>query len=61
MVADQIMSRGVLNPRVIGALQKVPREEFVPKTLRDRAYEDAALPIRVQADHQSAVDGCTNE
>ncbi len=45
MVADQIMSRGVLNPRVIGALQKVPREEFVPKTLRDRAYEDAALPI----------------
>ena len=45
MVADQIMSRGVLNPRVIGALQKVPREEFVPKTLRVRAYEDAALPI----------------
>ena len=45
MVADQIMSRGVSNPRVISALRKVPREAFVPKTLRDRAYEDAALPI----------------
>ena len=45
MVADQIMSRGVSSPRVISALQKVPREAFVPKTLRNRAYEDAALPI----------------
>ena len=45
MVTDQIMSRGVSNPRVIGALQKVPREAFVPKILRGRAYEDAALPI----------------
>ena len=45
MVADQIMIRSVSNPRVISALQKVPREAFVSKTLRDRAYEDAALPI----------------
>ena len=45
MVVDQIIGRGVSNPRVISALQKVPREAFVPEAIRARAYEDAALPI----------------
>ena len=45
MVADQVTSRGVNNLRVISALQKVPREIFVPAKIRDRAYDDVALPI----------------
>ncbi len=34
-----------LDPRVIAALGRVPREEFLPPTLRDRAYENLPLPI----------------
>ena len=31
--------------RVLAAMEKVPREVFVPEELRTRAYEDTALPI----------------
>src|SRR3989344_3741507 len=30
---------------IISAFSKVPRENFVPKALEERAYEDIALPI----------------
>ena len=45
MVADQLTCRGISDPLVIAALRKVPREIFVPEEIRDRAYDDAALPI----------------
>lgn len=34
-----------LSPSVLDALRDVPRHEFVPSSLRDRAYEDRPLPI----------------
>jgi protein-L-isoaspartate(D-aspartate) O-methyltransferase len=37
--------RGFDDERVLGAMGRVPRELFVPEALRDRAYEDGALPI----------------
>ena len=45
MVAAQIARRGVTDVRVLAAMERVPRELFVPERLRRRAYEDAALPI----------------
>jgi protein-L-isoaspartate(D-aspartate) O-methyltransferase len=45
MVREQIMARGVTEARVLAALSRVPRHEFVPLSLRDRAYEDGPLPI----------------
>ncbi len=45
MVRDQIRSRGVTNPLVLKAMERVPREEFVPPSSRERAYEDCPLPI----------------
>lgn len=45
MVRDQIEARGVRDPAVLGALRRVPRHEFVPPGLRDRAYADHPLPI----------------
>jgi protein-L-isoaspartate(D-aspartate) O-methyltransferase len=38
-------ARGIIDVRVLDAMLRVPREEFVPQSLRDRAYEDNALPI----------------
>jgi protein-L-isoaspartate(D-aspartate) O-methyltransferase len=45
MVRYQLHRRGVTNSRVLAAMASVPREAFVPATLRRRAYADAPLPI----------------
>ena len=45
MVERQLRERDVTDERVLAAMERVPRELFVPEALRDHAYEDAALPI----------------
>ena len=45
MVQDQILGRGIRNRRVLEAMKKIPREEFVPLEFRRMAYRDRALPI----------------
>lgn len=46
MVERQLRRRGIGDQRVLAAMEAVPREAFVPETLRSRAYADSALPIR---------------
>jgi protein-L-isoaspartate(D-aspartate) O-methyltransferase len=45
MVEDQLRGRDIVDERVLAAMERVPRELFVPKGERHRAYADAALPI----------------
>jgi protein-L-isoaspartate(D-aspartate) O-methyltransferase len=45
MVEEQLRRRGIGDERVLAAMASVPRELFVPERVRDRAYDDAALPI----------------
>jgi protein-L-isoaspartate(D-aspartate) O-methyltransferase len=45
MVDDQLRGRDIADERVLAAMERVPRELFVPPDLRGRAYDDAALPI----------------
>jgi protein-L-isoaspartate(D-aspartate) O-methyltransferase len=45
MVEEQLRRRGIVDERVLAAMARVPRELFVPEPVRDRAYDDAALPI----------------
>ena len=45
MVERQLRARGIGDGRVLAAMGSVPREEFVPETMRNRAYADSALPI----------------
>ena len=45
MVSEQIMARGVHDPRVLEALRQVPRHRFVPPEYADMAYSDGPLPI----------------
>jgi protein-L-isoaspartate(D-aspartate) O-methyltransferase len=45
MVARQLRARGITDERVLEAMERVPRELFVPESLRRHAYDDAALPI----------------
>jgi protein-L-isoaspartate(D-aspartate) O-methyltransferase len=45
MVERQLRRRGIEDERVLAAMEAVPREAFVPESLRHRAYADSALPI----------------
>ena len=36
---------GIDDSRVLSAIEKIPREIFVPKNFRNQAYENIALPI----------------
>jgi protein-L-isoaspartate(D-aspartate) O-methyltransferase len=50
MVQRDIEARGIRDERVLAAMRRVPREQFVPDRVRDAAYDDGALPI---AAHQT--------
>jgi protein-L-isoaspartate(D-aspartate) O-methyltransferase len=45
MVANQVEARGVRSKKVLDAMRKVPREQFLPEGLKEFAYEDSPLPI----------------
>ena len=45
MVELQLRRRGIEDERVLAAMERVPRELFVPQEVRWMAYADAALPI----------------
>ncbi len=45
MVERNIAGRGVRDGLVLEAMRRVPRELFLPKHLREFAYEDSPLPI----------------
>jgi protein-L-isoaspartate(D-aspartate) O-methyltransferase len=45
MVDEQLSRRGIRDGRVLQAMAKVPRENFVSPELRGQSYADAPLPI----------------
>jgi protein-L-isoaspartate(D-aspartate) O-methyltransferase len=45
MLEKQLRRRGITDSSVLSAMDLVWREEFVPNEFRQRAYEDAPLPI----------------
>ena len=45
MVARQIAGRGISNPRVLEAMARVPRHQFIPPNSLAHAYADGPLPI----------------
>jgi protein-L-isoaspartate(D-aspartate) O-methyltransferase len=45
MVDEQIAGRGVKDERVLAAMRKVQRHEFLPEAIRVMSYQDSALPL----------------
>lgn len=45
MVSEQLIPRGIRDPRVLAAFREVPREELVPSYVKPSAYIDAPLSI----------------
>jgi protein-L-isoaspartate(D-aspartate) O-methyltransferase len=48
MVVEQLERRGITDPRVLEAMDWVPRHEFVPPDAIAEAYDDRALPIELE-------------
>ncbi|MBI4460399.1 MAG: protein-L-isoaspartate(D-aspartate) O-methyltransferase [Acidobacteria bacterium] len=51
MVERQLRARGIRDERVLEAMSRIPRHEFVPHEQWEEAYEDHPLPI----DHGQTV------
>lgn len=45
MVDEQLRVRGIRDPRVLAAMERVPRHLFVPQAQQPMAYRDSPLPI----------------
>jgi len=45
MVGAQLRARGIFDERVLDAMARVPRHEFVAEEYREQAYEDHPVPI----------------
>lgn len=41
----RLRESGISDTRVLSAIERIPRDQFIPPTFRDQAYEDLALPI----------------
>jgi protein-L-isoaspartate(D-aspartate) O-methyltransferase len=41
----ELRQQGITDKDVLSAIERVPREAFVPETFHDQAYENTALPI----------------
>jgi len=45
MVQRQLAARDITDARVLAAMRKIPRHEFVPPDVEPAAYQDSPLPI----------------
>jgi protein-L-isoaspartate(D-aspartate) O-methyltransferase len=45
MVESQLRSRGIRDERVLAAMSRIPRHEFVSADYREQVYEDHPIPI----------------
>ena len=45
MIKNDLMGRDVTDPDVLGVIDQIPREQFVPSKLRYQAYADGPLSI----------------
>jgi protein-L-isoaspartate(D-aspartate) O-methyltransferase len=45
MIATTVLARGITDAAVLAAMQRVPREAFVPPEQQAHAYDDSALAI----------------
>jgi protein-L-isoaspartate(D-aspartate) O-methyltransferase len=48
LVKKKLASNGITDPRVLAAMNTVPRHLFVPEKLKARAYENNPLPIELK-------------
>ncbi len=45
MIGKHLLKRGIHDERVLEAMRRIPREEFIPRDMRGDAYSDAPVAI----------------
>ncbi|MFO8085944.1 MAG: protein-L-isoaspartate(D-aspartate) O-methyltransferase [Desulfobacterales bacterium] len=45
MLENHLKARGITDGAVLKAMEEIPREQFLPETMAEFAYEDSPLPI----------------
>jgi protein-L-isoaspartate(D-aspartate) O-methyltransferase len=45
MIERHLKGRGITNLKILSVFKKIPREQFLPPELKEKAYEDHPLPI----------------
>ena len=55
MVKEQIIVRGIATERVLAAMRKVPREEFVPERFRAAKLYGSTIANRTRPNHLAAT------
>ena len=45
LLLAELRAEGITDSRVLDAMERTPRELFVPAAFREQAYENVALPI----------------
>src|SRR5688572_23708583 len=53
MVESQVRPSDVTDRRIIRAMLEIPREMFVPDSLRALAYMDEGVPVTTRADRKA--------
>ena len=41
----ELRESGISNAKILSAIEKIPREKFIPENFRNQAYDNIALPI----------------
>ena len=41
----ELREAGIADSEILSAIEKIPREKFVPPNFRNQAYDNIALPI----------------
>ena len=57
MVVEQLEQRGIHDPRVLEAMEWVPRHEFVPRKLLETGVQRSGTSHRLRANNLAAIHG----
>ena len=41
----ELRQAGISDPKILSAIEKIPREKFIPENFKNQAYDNLALPI----------------
>ena len=41
----ELQESGISDSKILSAIEKIPREKFIPENFRNQAYDNLALPI----------------
>ena len=57
----ELRESGIVDSKVLSAIEKIPRENFIPDNFRNQAYENIALPLHINGVGRRKIKQLVNE